>query len=331
MIRKHTIMAKSTKPFHPLDAEKNARYKVTPGETPKIAWHKTEETGTHDWEGYIRIEDDGTYEFSIQIDDNGYLEINGEKVVELTGSNSTKKATGSKELKKGFHYAKLHHENLAVPENIAPYPNAEEFVPKIGDEALTLWDIDAPKNLMSQEEALKLLGNYKGLVDYRTVRSADSNQIWALFGPKVAADMAGEETCATRLSIALNRYGYRLNGAKYPDGSQASNNVLNMGGDIAILNPGMTPESDPATLGKHIIISAEVMAGHLNGVIMKNLGCKGPDYATPSDYSAPQEGDVVVFGDDFHVGMCPGDDQGVGSFLSGGVWLLYRSTLDDKQ
>lgn len=33
----------------------------------------------HDWEGYIRVPEDGTYNFTIQIDDNGYLEINGER------------------------------------------------------------------------------------------------------------------------------------------------------------------------------------------------------------------------------------------------------------
>ena len=53
--------------------ENNRRYKVTKKESPKIGWHKTEETGVHDWEGYIRVPEDGTYNFTIQIDDNGYL------------------------------------------------------------------------------------------------------------------------------------------------------------------------------------------------------------------------------------------------------------------
>lgn len=325
-------MAISTKPFHPLDVENNRRYKVTKKAAPKIAWHKTEETGTHNWEGYIRIAEEGDYTFSVTLDDNGYIEINGQKVVEITGTNSSKSKTGDPvHLKKGFHYTKLQHRNEEVPEAIAPYPNAEEFVPKIGETDLELWEIDAPKNLMKAADAQKLLGHYQGLVDYKTIPSDQSDKVWEKFGKKVATDMAGEQTCATRLSIALNRYGYRLNGAKYPNGSQASNNVLNMGGDIGILNPGMTPESDPSSLGKHIIISAEVMAGHLNGTIMKNMGCDGSDYTSPEDYSTPQQGDIVIFGDSLHVGMCPGDDESVGSFLSGGVWLLYRSTLDDKE
>ena len=48
-------MAISTIPFHPLDAENNPRYKVKKKDAPKIVWHETEETGAHDWEGYIRI------------------------------------------------------------------------------------------------------------------------------------------------------------------------------------------------------------------------------------------------------------------------------------
>ena len=97
-------MAISTKPFHPLDAENNRRYKVTKKAAPKIAWHKTEETGAHNWEGYIRIPEEGDYTFSVTLDDNGYIEINGQKVVEITGTNSSKSKTGDPvHLKKGFH------------------------------------------------------------------------------------------------------------------------------------------------------------------------------------------------------------------------------------
>lgn len=125
-------MAISTKPFHPLDAENNRRYKVTKKAAPKIAWHKTEETVAHNWEGYIRIAEEGDYTFSVTLDDNGYIEINGQKVVEITGTNSSKSKTGDPvHLKEGFHYTKLQHRNEEVPEAIAPYPNAEEFVPKM--------------------------------------------------------------------------------------------------------------------------------------------------------------------------------------------------------
>lgn len=323
------MMAISTKPFHPLDAENNRRYKVTKKAAPKIAWHKTEETVSHNWEGYIRIAEEGDYTFSVTLDDNGYIEINGQKVVEITGTNSSKSKTGDPVyLKKGFHYTKLQHRNEEVPEAIAPYPNAEEFVPKIGETELELWEIDAPKNLMTKEEAQKLLNNYAGLVDCLTITPEDKNRVWEKFGEKVAKKMAGLDTCATRLSIALNRYGYRLADVKYGNGKPAADNVELMGGDISILNPGMTSESDPATLGKHIVVNAEAMINHLKNTIMANLGCKGFDYDDSTDYSTPQSGDIVIFRHSGHVGMCPGDNQEIGYYVSGGVWLLYRSSLE---
>ena len=54
-------------------------------------------------------------------------------------------------------------ENLAVPEEIAPYPNAEEFVPKMGNSELELWEIDAPKNLWNIANARRLLGCYNAV------------------------------------------------------------------------------------------------------------------------------------------------------------------------
>ena len=52
-----------------------------------------------------------------------------------------------------------------------------------------------------------------------------------------------------------------------------------------------------------------------------------PDYPDDGEngYNTPQAGDIIVFGDSLHVGMCPGNNIGVGSFISGPVWLLQRS------
>lgn len=162
-------MAISTKPFHPLDVENNRRYKVTAKQDPKIAWHKTEETGSHDWEGYIRIAEEGTYTFSVTLDDNGYIEVGGQKVVEITGSNSsTSKSSELYHLKKGFHHVRLHHQNEKVLEAIAPYPNAEEFVPKVNGEDMKIWEIDAPENILKKQDAQKLLSCYN-VVDYLTM------------------------------------------------------------------------------------------------------------------------------------------------------------------
>ncbi|MDH3068295.1 PA14 domain-containing protein [Akkermansia sp. N21169] len=323
-------MAISTKPFHPLDAENNRRYKVKKKDAPKIDWHKTEETGAHDWEGYIRIPEDGTYNFTIQIDDNGYLKINGEKVVELTGSNSSKKATGSKELKKGFHYAKLHHENLEVPEAIAPYPNAEEFVPQMDGKDLELWEIDAPKNLMKAEDAQKLLGYYN-VVDFATM---SQDQVWNHIGgwfneQHLAGVGIYQDSCALRLSIAFCCKGISLSGVKDSSGKTAANNItlVTPPGNLSALNPGMTGQEDPSTLQKHVVFSAAAMSLFLHNTYGES------DYAdkdAKTGYCTPQEGDIVIFGQTGHVGMAPGNNmEKIGNYGGQPIWLLYRSTLDD--
>lgn len=242
------------------------------------------------------------------MDDCGYLEIAGEKVVELTDTHSSTSASGSKELEKGYHYVRLHHGNLAVPEEIAPYPNAEEFVPKMNGDDLQLWEIDAPQNLWKAADALCLLSCYN-VVDYATM---DTDQVWASIGgwlndSHVSKDPNYYNSCALRLSIALSGYGIDLNGAP------GANNI------------GKEGNSEALGGRKHVIISAAQMATHLHTL----LGT--PDYPGDGDdgYCTPQKGDIVVFGNDLHVGMCPGDDTAIGSFISGPVWLLQRSTLDD--
>lgn len=316
-------MAISTKLFHPLDAENNRRYRVTAKADPKIIWHKTEETGAHDWEGYIRIEEDGDYTFSVTLDDNGYIEVGGKKVVEITGTNSSTSKTGEPcFLRQGFHYVRLHHKNEEVPKNIAPYPNAEQFVPKLNGEDIKLWEIDAPENLMTREEAQKLLSCYN-VVDYLTMFTDD---VYAYIGGwldrvhlKESADnvpMAERQyynSCALRLSIALSKYGYNLAGVP------GANNI----------RPDEKDGGNAEALGgrKHVIISAGNMAAHLRTIFGE------PDYNGNGEdgYSTPQEGDIVIFGNKTHVGMCPGDDASVGSFICGDIWLLQRATLDDKE
>lgn len=69
------------------------------------------------------------------------------------------------------------------------------------------------------------------------------------------------------------------------------------------------------------------MAAHLRTIFGE------PDYNGNGEdgYSTPQEGDIVIFGNKNHVGMCPGDNASVGSFICGDIWLLQRATLDDKE
>lgn len=254
------MVAKSTKPFHPLDVENNRRYKVTAKQDPKIAWNKTEETGAHDWEGYIRIAEEGAYTFSVTLDDNGYIEVGGQKVVEITGTNSsTSKSSELYHLKKGFHDVRLHHQNEKVPEAIAPYPNAEEFVPKINGEDMKIWEIDALKNILKKQDAQKLLSCYN-VVDYLTMFT---DGVYAYIGGwlnkshlKEIADnvpMAERQyydSCALRLS----KYGYDLAGAP------GANDI----------KPDEKDGGNAEALGgrKHVMISARNMAAHLRTIFM---------------------------------------------------------------
>ncbi|GKI07418.1 MAG: T6SS effector amidase Tae4 family protein [Akkermansia sp.] len=288
-------------------------------DAPKIVWHKTEEIGVHDWEGYIRIPFDKEYAFTIQMDDNGYLEIDNQKVVELKDGNSSKKAEGKKELKQGYHYVKLHHENLKVPDAIAPYPNAEEFVPQMDGADLELWEIDAPVNLWKTEDAQKLLKCYN-VVDYVTM--PNPGQVWSYIGGwlyqahlKEIEDNVPEQlrsyynSCALRMSIALSSFGKDLKNeaGAMPIGAEANADALG----------GKT----------HVIIRARDMAAY----VQKLLG--DPDYADGQDtgYCSPQPGDIIVFAGKGHAGMCPGDNISIGSFLTGPIWLINRATLKDAE
>ena len=309
-------MAISTKPFHPLDAENNRRYKVTKKAAPKIAWHKTEETGAHDWEGYIRIAEEGDYTFSVMLDDNGYIEINGQKVVEITGTNSSKSKTGEPvHLKKGFHYTKLQHRNEEVPEAIAPYPNAEQFVPKIGDAELELWQIDAPKNNMKAGDAAALLAAYN-VYGYASRKSTD--EVYAAIGgwlntKHTEGNPHYHHSCALRMSIGLSRFGVSLKGVP------GANDILD--------------EGDKTVLGgkEHVIISTDSLAAYVSSKI------GAPDYDSFDDYSTPQPGDIALFhvpgeGSVGHMGMgSQENDFKEGSGPAQRYWLLYRSTLENPE
>lgn len=307
-------MAKSTIPFHPLDIEVNRRYTLTDGDSPVITWHYSESPAVHDWAGYWRVEESGTYQIHVRADDNGYIRINGAES-KLTGHNSVKNSEAvSVELEKGYHYVELHHENLTPIKDVA---NAQEFGAYINGTKITqLVDIDAPENLLSATVAQNLLDQY-GLVDYIKIPPEDNAKVWKLFGSEYAqkaAELGWVNTCALRVSIALNRAGYRLSGAS------GSNNVALGGGDISILNPPGTPADNQ---GKHIIISAREMAKYLTSLF------GAPDYSNSEEYSTPQPGDIVIFAGTNHSGMCPGTSPNVGYFISGGVWLLSRATLSD--
>ena len=309
-------MKKSVRPFHPLDILENRRYLLQDGPSPKIKWGYTErvpgDSGVHDWSGYWRVEKDGYYDIHVRADDNGYIRIGGFQSG-FSGHNSTKVSQSiSVFLKKGYHYVELHHENLTPRRNVA---NAQEFIAYIGGEEVTkLINISEPRNILARSLAQKFLDEYS-IVNYHNIPSTENKRVWGLFGKTYQenAQKAGwENTCALRVSIALNRMGYSLADAP------GKNNVMNGGGDVAILNP-----DNPDVLRRHVVISARNMETYLTSLLGE------PDYSDPSKYSTPQEGDIVIFAGKDHAGMAPGNDSSVGFFFSGKLWLLSRLLLDD--
>lgn len=314
-------MAISRIPFHPLDVIFNRRYKVTEKPDPNIEWYTPAVPATHHWEGYIRVPKDNTYTFSMTVDDNGFIEIGGEKLVEVSGPNSSITKTGSKYLKRGYHYARFQHVNTEVPEAIAPYPNAEEFVVKMGEEKIKLWEIDAPKNLWSAADSQRLLSCYN-VVDYLTMPSA--NQVYAYIGgwlnkahlEEIANnvpmnDRKYYDSCALRLSIALSSYG---------------KDMENVPGTNHILKDG-----NSAALGgrKHVILSAGSMANYLHKLLGEEDYTTYPFGDEEDGYFTPQPGDIIVFASNVHGGMSPGGNDDVGGGFATPIWLLYRANLDE--
>ncbi|MES2996358.1 MAG: RHS repeat-associated core domain-containing protein [Verrucomicrobiota bacterium] len=156
--------------------------------------------------------------------------------------------------------------------------------------------------LLSREEAEKLLKEYN-VVDYKT---KTSSEVFAFIGGWLkekhdSGDLEYANSCAIRLSVAWSRFGKDLNGQSGANFIGSDGNSANLGGK------------------KHVIISAHKMAGYLKNV----LGA--PDYQTEEEYRKNgKPGDILIWGDALHVGMAPCDDIGVGSFISGPIWVFKK-------
>ena len=196
---------------------------------------------------------------------------------------------------------------------------ADETAVKVYVPDATLWEIDAPTNLWKMEDAQKLLKCYN-VVDYVTM--PDPGQVWAYIGGwlyqahlKEIKDNVPEQSrnyynsCALRMSIALSSFGKDLKGEAGAELIGDKANADTIGGKT------------------HVITRARDMAAY----VQKLLG--DPDYPDAQDkgYCSPQPGDIIVFAGNGHVGMCPGDNIFIGSFLTGPIWLINRSTLKDAE
>lgn len=182
-----------------------------------------------------------------------------------------------------------------------------------------VFDITAerPVNLWTQTEAQNLLDKYSN-VDYDKYPAVDADGIWNLLGALDA--MAGQNTCATRVSIALNQVGIRLNEAKTHNGLQAADNVTNRGWDNTCLDGG-----------NHVITSVENM-----WLFLKNNLLNCDPHFTEENY-VPEAGDIVIFArrktetQYAHTGICLGTAPSKAYGLVGDVWVLYRENWKPKQ
>ncbi|MBT9449219.1 hypothetical protein ICN84_03910 [Akkermansia glycaniphila] len=136
----HTIQNTDFDPvlFYPLDGH----YAISAGEAVSIPWQYSDDLTPFDVSGYIKIETSDSYRLSMAVDDNGYIEIGGNRVLNLSGSNASTTVEQMVELQAGYHYTVVHNENLPVPEEIAGYPNARQFEPKVNGDTMVLFQIE---------------------------------------------------------------------------------------------------------------------------------------------------------------------------------------------
>lgn len=283
------------------------------------------EAFTETWEGYIKVDADiENCVLKVSADDNAcfFLYAFPDHKAELLprgpqggGGYTDATSTPIPQLKKGYYRAKVTYENIDYSGT-----NLARLDVLLNGNQIAIGNLTT-HNTLTASAAQNLLDQYVENVSY----SKGKEEIWALFGPVAVQKYGQEHSCATRVSIALSRAGYTLTGAKNANGTNASNNVENMGWDISILN------SDGGTTHKHVVISAYAMSQlffDLFGEV---------DYENSDDYEnildstevyRPKAGDVVIFGDSLHVGICPGNDPSVASFMCGSVRILYRASWE---
>ena len=61
------------------------------------------------FDGYVKVESDGYYQFAVESDDGSVLQIDDEVVVDNDGNHASRVATGHIPLRQGFHRIKLRY------------------------------------------------------------------------------------------------------------------------------------------------------------------------------------------------------------------------------
>ncbi|OCA03433.1 hypothetical protein [Akkermansia glycaniphila] len=171
----------------------------------------------------------------------------------------------------------------------------------------------------------------RGPVDY--IGAPGRENFWGKFNlPEAAYQKAlADEPCASRLSVALNRAGYRI-GAYMINGNQVSDNMQTIGSDLIVLNPEAPSDTPDASWGKHILKSAANMKRFLR----EKIACTAPDYyeggAQYDSYEQDKMGDIVIFASGGHAGLTvDGNLHVAASMPKGDVWVLHRECWDEPR
>lgn len=223
----------STKAFLPLSIENDTHFNCTETFTPSISWQYTDKTDKvpTQWTGHLRIPSDGVYTISANIDDNGFIEIAGVKVINLEGHNSVRTLSAQVELKAGYHRIVLQHQDLA-PLN-PNYDNAMEFTPKLNNQPMVVHKVMAPVSFMKRSDAEHLMSLYNKY-NYIKMKKAEDvyNKLKGTVAPKYGQS-GYTNSCALRVTQALCEYGVTLslekdewNPGKFLDGENDAGQVV---------------------------------------------------------------------------------------------------------
>ncbi len=313
--------------------ESSPRMMLVPDEDqPQIAEHIGNPC-TKVWSGYFKYEpDEGVENMTIEVgaDDNAYLQIdqfadtpvNVEPLPNDPNGGGTYRTNSHtfENAPAGFYHVIISYENVG---GVAV--NLSQLTVKVNGEDMVIGTLEeAQVNLLKEEDAQSLLAEYTRL-DYDHKTAA---QVWEYLGGRLKEEYDKEvaannlknykNTCATRLSIALCRYGVTFN--YIPAETELVGNVNKVDG-IPV-----TKDSE------RIIIKARYLKNRLSAESM--LGAA--HFNSWSEYVqfGKRDTDILFRGCYDHVGLCTGANQAMGAgydnngnpinYQNEQYWLLYR-------
>lgn len=294
-----------------------------------------DEAFTGRWVGYIKVETDlvnPTLELSG--DDHASVTLaaftgGDDCTVELAevegsvyggGAYRTESIILNGTVKAGYYLVTINYSNVEINPD---WSNVAQLDVKLNGTQIELGALTAT-NLITQTKATSLMDAY---AQYSYTEKS-TKEVWAAIGGWLnekhleAYDSEGVpdtshdyyNSCALRLSIALNNAGYDLSKAA------GANNIL-------------TGNSDVLNGNKHVIISASQMLIYLQGIFSDT-------HYTTTDYDAEtllegmlesKKGDCFIFAASGHVGIATYDDRSMGNHSTEPLWLIKRTTWGNPE